>query len=75
MTARYTDKEWENVIKDVETNLLVPQAPDLLSSWLGAPEEIVKLIDHTLLKVEATPSQIDVLCAEARIYRFKVSHA
>lgn len=32
--------------------------------------EAAKLIDHTLLKAEATPADIDKLCAEARKYGF-----
>ncbi len=32
--------------------------------------ELAQMIDHTLLKPEATPSQIDKLCAEARQYGF-----
>lgn len=31
---------------------------------------LARMIDHTLLKPEATPDQIDVLCAEAREYEF-----
>lgn len=34
------------------------------------PTKIEKLIDHTLLKPEATPDQIDSLCAEAMQYGF-----
>ncbi|MCL4393519.1 MAG: deoxyribose-phosphate aldolase [Chloroflexi bacterium] len=34
------------------------------------PQDIVKFIDHTLLKPEATPSEIDILCREAKDYRF-----
>lgn len=34
------------------------------------PEDIARSIDHTLLKPEATPQQIDVLCREATEYRF-----
>jgi deoxyribose-phosphate aldolase len=33
-------------------------------------EEIARLIDHTLLKPEATPAQIAQLCGEARHYGF-----
>lgn len=33
-------------------------------------EEIAKMIDHTLLKPEATEEQIRVLCAEAKQYNF-----
>jgi deoxyribose-phosphate aldolase len=32
--------------------------------------ELAQMIDHTLLKPEATPGQIDRLCAEARRYSF-----
>jgi deoxyribose-phosphate aldolase len=31
---------------------------------------VAALIDHTLLKPEATPQQIEVLCQEARVYQF-----
>jgi len=33
-------------------------------------DEIARLIDHTLLKPEATPAQVEKLCAEARRYGF-----
>ncbi len=36
----------------------------------GAAPDIAKLIDHTLLKPDATAAQIRGLCAEAREYRF-----
>jgi deoxyribose-phosphate aldolase len=36
----------------------------------GVPRDIAKLIDHTLLKPEASYSQIDQLCSEAREYSF-----
>jgi deoxyribose-phosphate aldolase len=32
--------------------------------------ELAQMIDHTLLKADATPGQIDQLCAEARRYGF-----
>ena len=35
-----------------------------------APSDVAKLIDHTLLKPEATSSDIDRLCEEARRYSF-----
>lgn len=34
------------------------------------PEEIAKMIDHTLLKPDATSAQIEQICAEARQYGF-----
>lgn len=33
-------------------------------------EQVARLIDHTLLKPEATRAQIETLCGEARRYRF-----
>ncbi|MCM3599524.1 deoxyribose-phosphate aldolase [Robertmurraya korlensis] len=33
-------------------------------------KEIAKMIDHTLLKAEATKAQIEQLCAEAKEYQF-----
>ncbi len=35
-----------------------------------SPQQVARLIDHTLLKPEATSSQIARLCAEAREHRF-----
>lgn len=34
------------------------------------PEQIAACIDHTLLKPEATPAQVEALCGEARKYHF-----
>ncbi|HEX9077739.1 MAG TPA: deoxyribose-phosphate aldolase [Anaerolineae bacterium] len=34
------------------------------------PQDIVKFIDHTLLKPEATPAEIEKLCKEAKEYHF-----
>jgi deoxyribose-phosphate aldolase len=36
----------------------------------GVPEDLAKLIDHTLLRPEATYSDIDKLCDEAKRYGF-----
>lgn len=48
--------------------------PELrVSAGLGVgqlPKEMAKLIDHTLLKAEATYAEIDQLCDEARQYGF-----
>lgn len=35
--------------------------------------DIARTIDHTLLKLDATPKQIDELCAEARVANFAVT--
>jgi deoxyribose-phosphate aldolase len=36
----------------------------------GAPESVASLIDHTLLKPEATQQELERLCAEAAEFRF-----
>ncbi|GAB4488010.1 MAG: deoxyribose-phosphate aldolase [Anaerolineales bacterium] len=46
----------------------LPAAPAALKMPHGA--ELAAWIDHTLLKPEATPAQIEKLCAEAREYHF-----
>ena len=46
----------------------LPAAPAALLPPRG--REIASWIDHTLLKPEATPSQVDVVCAEALQYGF-----
>lgn len=46
---------------------LPPSAEDVM---LPAGNEINSLIDHTLLKAEATPDQVKKLCQEALTYQF-----
>ncbi len=46
----------------------LPAAPAALNQPHGA--ELAAWIDHTLLKPEATPAQIQKLCAEAREFHF-----
>lgn len=40
------------------------------SGVTAVPQDIAKFIDHTLLKPEATPAEIEKLCLEAREYHF-----
>ncbi len=59
---------------------LVAQARDMLAALRAAPAqpasvhltapELAAMIDHTLLKAEATPDMVSKLCAEAQRYRF-----
>lgn len=37
-------------------------------------KDLAAYIDHTLLKLDATPDQIDKLCDEAIASKFKVPH-
>lgn len=41
-----------------------------LKAGVAYPREIARMIDHTLLKPEATRAQIEALCAEAREHAF-----
>ena len=71
MTNRNTKNEWIAVIEQAEKGISSTfaeyKAPGLES------EEFAKSIDHTLLKLESTQSQIDELCEEARRHNFKVN--
>lgn len=49
---------------DAPAPLATPPAP------VTADTPLARFIDHTLLKPEATPSQIEQLCAEARSHNF-----
>lgn len=70
MTTRFTQDEWLSIIDGAEKNLplskIVYKAPKL------GTEAFAKCIDHTSLKINTTKEQIDVLCAEAMKYNFKV---
>ncbi|KAI5242694.1 deoxyribose-phosphate aldolase [Aureobasidium subglaciale] len=66
-TTRYTASEWRAIISDVARELEVYEqdyCPDVDNF------DIARTIDHTLLKLDATPKQIDELCAEARVANF-----
>ncbi len=56
-----------------QTGKVISAGAERLSSTLGGiPKdlELAKMIDHTLLKPDATPDQIAQLCFEARKYSF-----
>ncbi|THY99399.1 deoxyribose-phosphate aldolase [Aureobasidium pullulans] len=67
MTTRYTPQEWRAIISEVARELEVYEqdyCPDI------SKIDIARTIDHTLLKLDASPRQIDELCGEARIANF-----
>ena len=69
MTTRYTPQEWRAIISEVARELEVYEqdyCPDIRKI------DIARTIDHTLLKLDASPKQIDELCGEARIANFAV---
>jgi deoxyribose-phosphate aldolase len=64
-TTRYTDPEWTNIIASTVSAVKSSERPKY-----PLPKSIPGTIDHTLLKLDATPEQIDNLCAEARVHGF-----
>lgn len=70
MTLRYTNAEWEDIIKQTANELVVSQEPYPCPD-IGSPA-FMKTMDHTLLKLDARPNQFDDLCAEARVDSFAV---
>jgi deoxyribose-phosphate aldolase len=69
MTMGYTDEEWLAIIDQAEQDL--PLTPPVYRAPHVGSETFAKTIDHTLLKLDATEEQIDVLCEEARRFNFK----
>ena len=74
MDRQQLDRLIHEVAKQAAENLAGKSAPSmgtaLASSRRSSPAEIARLIDHTLLKPDATRSQIRRLCEEAARYRF-----
>ena len=72
MTCNKCDNQCAQSAPDVVRSLVRP-GKGRVSARLGAanvPKDLAKLIDHTLLKADATYADIDKLCAEARKYGF-----
>lgn len=72
MTNRYTNAEWLEIIKQAEKHL--PNEHFQYKAVSILSEEFAKAIDHTLLKIDATKEQIDLLCNEARVHGFKAGY-
>ncbi|KAF2192585.1 aldolase [Zopfia rhizophila CBS 207.26] len=69
MTDRYTNSEWAAHIAETQQKIVVKKEK-YWAPGIGS-KEFAETIDHTLLKLDATPSQIDTLCSEARTEGFK----
>ncbi|KAF8959645.1 hypothetical protein BDZ97DRAFT_1666892 [Flammula alnicola] len=74
--ADCTDTEWEKLIQGKIFEVLSPEsqileAPALASISTPSDPRFPLAIDHTLLKQDATPAQVDALCDEAIRYGFK----
>ncbi|MBK8945696.1 MAG: deoxyribose-phosphate aldolase [Ignavibacteriae bacterium] len=72
-----TCKGWERNVVDqpIAINKIVENGAERISAGKGIGSEIrdislARMIDHTMLKPEATPQEITTLCEEARTYNF-----
>jgi len=82
MATERTDADWESFIQSnisdsfssSTTDLLLAAGPALASISSPTDPRFPLAIDHTLLKPDATPAQIDALCDEAIKYGFKVGN-
>jgi hypothetical protein len=70
-TDRYTNQEWAAQIQETQKKVKGDAEKRYESPRVGS-KEFAETIDHTVLKLDATPSQIDALCSEARTEGFKV---
>jgi len=75
--ASRTNSEWEALIEakvtEVKAEIMAFTGPPPLAFISSTQDPQFPLaIDHTLLKPDATPAQIDKLCDEALKYGFKV---
>lgn len=71
MAETRSDQDWQEIISD-----LLPSVEDKTAVEYPAypePSDLASYIDHTLLKLDATPQQIDQLCEEAKQHNFKVT--
>jgi hypothetical protein len=69
-----TDSEWEAFIHAKASEIEFDSSSGVLDSITSPLDDRFPVaLDHTLLKQDATPSQIDTLCAEAIKYGFKVN--
>ena len=72
-----TDSEWHTFLERKIAQLLHTQTDSVVIGPLASitsPEDprFSLAVDHTLLKQDATPQQIDALCDDAIKYGFKV---
>ncbi|KAG9224332.1 hypothetical protein CCMSSC00406_0004831 [Pleurotus cornucopiae] len=67
-----TNEDWVQAIEAHVAQVNKLTSEPIASSILLPDSNFAQFIDHTLLKSNATPSQIDQLCNEAIQYKFKV---
>ena len=70
MAEARSDKDWQDIVDDLLPSLERHESTEYPT--YAEPSDLASYIDHTLLKLDATPQQIDKLCDEAREHKFKV---
>lgn len=73
MTRQEFEQKYEALFTDAAFTDVVGPASEHQLEAISFPTEVFQLagmIDHTILKAEASPEQIRVLCAEAEQYKF-----
>ena len=68
---------WERNVVDQPSavKIIIENGAERIAAGLGVGDELIdksvaRMIDHTLLKPDATPDDINQLCEEARTYNF-----
>jgi deoxyribose-phosphate aldolase len=73
MSVPSTDAEWAELIVVIEKQVDLRTQNQTTSRVLPQDAHtLAQFVDHTLLKLDATESQIDTLCEEAAHHDFKV---
>ncbi len=76
MVTERTDSEWHTFLEGKIAQVLNAQTDPIAGplASITSPEDprFSLALDHTLLKQDATPPQIDALCDDAIKYGFKV---
>lgn len=67
-----TQEEWEAAVETKVTEVDNTSSTNYAPEITTADKTFALTIDHTLLKPDATPTQVDKLCDEAVKYGFKV---
>lgn len=71
MSTTLSTPDWPSLFSSAE-NTLQNFPPTYADPKAFSALQIAAYIDHTLLKLDATPIQIKTLCEEAKIYSFGV---
>ncbi|KAL0954212.1 hypothetical protein HGRIS_005340 [Hohenbuehelia grisea] len=71
MASNRTTEEWAEVVREKIQQVLGGEEAGSVTVDPDYEKKLAQYIDHTLLKPDATPAQIDALCNEALQYGFK----